>query len=191
MAVTCEGECGVQFNYNMMHVAGYGNDGAVGFEVASQWRVNSALVTGIHIVNPAGGRFRNHAEEKLAAVYQFGAGYEVSKQLFLSAELTKEEDRPVNVQAGLQYMAVPDKLFLRTGITDGYHLTVCRTGLAMEKLPRRCKCSVSSASWVFRPACCYFFMVNKKQNREVALVIMAYGARVYRSGPGAAGRTGK
>jgi hypothetical protein len=108
---------GVQCNYNMMRIAGYGNDAALGFEVASQWQINAALVTGIHIVNPVGGHFKNNANEKLAAVYQFGAGYEVSKQLFLSAELSKEEDRPVNVQAGLQYMAVPDRLFIRTGIT--------------------------------------------------------------------------
>jgi hypothetical protein len=108
---------GVQCNYNMMHMAGYGNDAAVGVELATQWQVNAAFVTGIHIVNPAGGRFRNHPNEKLASVYQFGAGYDVSKQLFLSAEITKEEDRPVNVLAGLQYIAVPDKLFLRTGIS--------------------------------------------------------------------------
>jgi hypothetical protein len=108
---------GVQCNYNMMHIAGYGNDAAVGFEVGSQWAISSTLVTGIHIINPVGGHFRNHSSEKLAAVYQFGAGYEVSKQLFMSAELTKEEDQPVNVQAGLQYIAVPGRLFIRTGIT--------------------------------------------------------------------------
>jgi hypothetical protein len=107
---------GIQCNYNMMHLAGYGNDAAIGFEVGSQWQISSTLVTGFHIVNPVGGHFRNHNEEKLAAVYQFGAGYEVSKQLFLSAELTKEENQPVNVQAGLQYVLVPDRLFVRTGI---------------------------------------------------------------------------
>jgi len=108
---------GIQCNYNMMHIAGYGSDAAVGFEVGSQWQISSTLVTGIHIVNPVGGYFRKHSEEKLAAVYQFGAGYEVSKQLLLSAELTKEESRPVNVQAGFQYVAVPDRLFVRAGIT--------------------------------------------------------------------------
>jgi hypothetical protein len=108
---------GIQCNYNMMRIAGYGNDAAVGFEIGSQWQINSVLVTGIHLVNPIGGRFRNHPDEKLAAVYQFGVGYEVSKQLLLSAEITKEEDRPVNVQAGLQYIVVPDRFFVRTGIT--------------------------------------------------------------------------
>lgn len=107
---------GIQCNYNMMHIAGYGNDAALGFEISSRWQISPVLVSGFHIVNPVGGHFRNHPEEKLAAVYQFGAGYEVSKQLFLSAEITKEEDRPVNVQAGLQYNMVPDRFFLRAGI---------------------------------------------------------------------------
>ncbi len=128
-----------------MRVAGYGNDAAVGFEVASQWQINTALVAGIHIVNPVGGRFRKQPGEKLAAVYQFGAGYEVSKQLFLSAELTKEEDRPVNVQAGLQYMAVPDKLFVGTGITTattspyagvGWQWKNCRADVSVRYHPQ-------------------------------------------------------
>jgi hypothetical protein len=136
---------GVQCNYNMMHVAGYGNDAAIGFEVASQWQVSSSLVTGIHIVNPVGGRFRNHSGEKLAAIYQFGAGYEVSKQLFLSAEITKEEDRPVSVQAGLQYTVVPDRLFVRTGITTattspyagvGWQWKNCRADVCVRYHPQ-------------------------------------------------------
>lgn len=108
---------GIQCNYNMMHIAGYGNDAAIGFEVGSQWQISSSFMTGFHLVNPVGGSFLHHSGEKLAAVYEFGAGYEVSKQLFLSAALTKEENRPVNVQAGLQYVLVPDRLFVRTGIT--------------------------------------------------------------------------
>jgi hypothetical protein len=69
----------------------------------------------------------------------------VSKQLFLSAELTKEENRPVNVQAGLQYMAVPDKLFLRTGITTvtaspyaglGWQWKNCRADVSVRHHPQ-------------------------------------------------------
>lgn len=109
---------GVQCNYNMMHIAGYGNDAAIGIEVGSQWQITPRVITGIHIVNPpmGAGKFFNNAGEKLASLYQLGAGYEVSPQLFISAELSKEEDKPVNVQAGLQYSAVPDKLFARIGL---------------------------------------------------------------------------
>jgi hypothetical protein len=136
---------GIQCNYNMMHIAGYGNDAAIGFEVGSQWQINPALVTGFHLVNPVGGKFRHHSEEKLAAVYQFGAGYEVSKQLFLSAEITKEENRPVNVQAGLQYVLVTDRLFVRTGIATattspyagvGWQWKNCRADVCMRYHPQ-------------------------------------------------------
>ncbi|WP_143774131.1 hypothetical protein [Niastella vici] len=136
---------GIQCNYNMVHVAGYGNDAAVGVEVGSLWQINSTLVTGIHLINPVGGHFRNHSSEKLAAVYQFGAGYDVSKQLFLSAELTKEEGQPVNVQAGLQYVAVPDRLFVRAGITTatsspyigmGWQWKNCRADVSMRYHPQ-------------------------------------------------------
>jgi hypothetical protein len=136
---------GIQCNYNMMHLAGYGNDAAVGVEVGSQWQITSSLVTGIHVINPVGGRFRNQPNEKLAAVYQFGAGYEVSKQLFVSAEITKEEDRPVNVQAGLQYIIIEDRLFVRTGITTattspyvgmGWQWKNCRADVSVRYHPQ-------------------------------------------------------
>lgn len=136
---------GIQCNYNMMHMEGYGNDAAVGFEIGSQWQLSQTLVTGIHIVNPVGAHFRNHSSEKLAAVYQFGAGYEVSKQLFLSAEITKEEDRPVNVQAGLQYILVPDRFFVRLGLTTatsspylgmGYQWKNCRADVHVRYHPQ-------------------------------------------------------
>lgn len=108
---------GVQCNYNMIHIAGYGNDAALGIEVGSQWQISQRFITGIHIVNPVGARFKNNSSEKLAAVYQLGAGYEVSPQLFLSAEVGKEEDKPVNVQAGIQYNIIINRLFVRTGLS--------------------------------------------------------------------------
>jgi hypothetical protein len=119
---------GVQCNYNMIRVAGYGNDAALGIEIGSQWQINQHLFTGFHIKNPIGGRFRNTPDEKLAAVYAMGAGYEVSPQLFLSAELCKEENRPVNVQAGLQYNAIANRLFVRTGIATATTSPYCGVG---------------------------------------------------------------
>lgn len=136
---------GIQFNYNMMHVAGYGNDAAIGVEVGTQWQVTTAVVTGFHVINPAGGYFRHHSGEKLASVYQFGAGYEVSEQLFFCMELTKEENQPLNVQAGLQYILVPDRLFVRTGLTTattspyagvGWQWKNCRADVCVRYHPQ-------------------------------------------------------
>ena len=137
---------GIQCNYNMVHITGYGNDAAIGIEAGSQWQITQGVTTGIHIVNPpiGGGKFRNNAGEKLASLYQLGAGYEVSPQLFMSAELSKEEDKPVNVQAGLQYDAVPDKLFVRMGLATattspyagmGWQWKNCRADITMRYHP--------------------------------------------------------
>jgi hypothetical protein len=136
---------GVQCNYYMTHMAGYGNDAAIGIEVGSQWKITRQLFTGIHMVNPVGGRYRHATAEKLAAVYELGAGYEASPQLFLGAQITKEENRPLNVQAGLQYTAVPNRLFVQTGIATatvspfagvGWQWKNCRADICLRYHPQ-------------------------------------------------------
>ena len=61
------------------------------------------LNAGIHIYNPVGGKLGKNNEEKLASAYKAGLGYDASDKFFISAEVIKEEDKPVNVIAGLQY----------------------------------------------------------------------------------------
>ena len=65
--------------------------------------------------NPVGGKFGKNSDEKLASVYTFGAGYEASDKFFISTEIEKEENQPVNINAGLQYRFLP-QLLLRGGI---------------------------------------------------------------------------
>jgi hypothetical protein len=138
---------GIQCNYNMVHIAGYGNDAAIGIEAGSLWQITQRVITGIHIVNPpmGEGKFRNNAGEKLASLYQLGVGYEVSPQLLMSAELSKEEDKPVNVQTGLQYNAVPNKLFVQLGLATattspyagmGWQWKNCRADITMRYHPQ-------------------------------------------------------
>jgi hypothetical protein len=135
---------GIQCNYYMMHIAGYGNDAAVGVEVGSQWQVTRQLFTGIHIINPVGGEYKNSGE-KLPAVYEWGAGYEASQQLFLSAQISKEENAPLQVLAGVQYNAIPNRLFVRAGIATatsspymgiGWQWKNCRADVCMRYHPQ-------------------------------------------------------
>lgn len=136
---------GVQCNYYMVHVAGYGNDAAIGVEVGSQWQITKQLYTGVHLVNPVGGRFQKASAERLAPVYELGLGYEASKQLFLGAQISKEENRALNVQAALQYIAVPDRLFVRMGIATatvtpfagvGWQWKNCRADVCVRYHPQ-------------------------------------------------------
>lgn len=109
-------DIGIQFNYNNIRIAGYGNAAAVSFEAGAIMHITEQLNAGIHINNPVGGKFGKNEEEKLPSVYTFGIGYEASEKFFISTEVIKEEDQPVNVNAGMQYNFIP-QLLARAGVS--------------------------------------------------------------------------
>ena len=109
-------DLGAQFNYNGILIAGYGNDAAISFELGTILHLTDKLHAGIHINNPVGGKFGKDQQEKLSSVYTAGIGYEASDKFFVSTEIIKEEDQPVNVNAGLQYKFLP-QLLTRIGIS--------------------------------------------------------------------------
>lgn len=108
-------DIGAQFNYNAIRIAGYGSSSAVSFEIGTVLHVTEQLHIGIHVNNPVGGKFGKDQEEKLPSVYSFGLGYDASEKFFCSAEIVKEEDQPVNVNAGIQYKLLP-QLLARVGM---------------------------------------------------------------------------
>jgi hypothetical protein len=110
-------DIGVQFNYNGIRIAGYGSASAISFEVGSIFHISDKLHTGFHINNPVGGKFGKDQQEKLPSVYTVGLGYDASEKFFFSAEVVKEEDQPVNVNAGLQYKFIP-QLLARAGMSS-------------------------------------------------------------------------
>lgn len=114
--ITSQVDVGVKFNYHTVRVAGYGSASAVNFEAGAILHLTDKLHSGIHVYNPAGSKLGKNGSEKLASVYLFGLGYEASEALFLTAEFEKHEDKPLTVNAGLQYN-VQTTVFVRTGIS--------------------------------------------------------------------------
>ena len=108
-------DIGAQFNYYDVRIAGYGSTGTVNFEFGAIFHLTEKLHFGIHAYNPVGGRFGKNTDEKLASRYTVAAGYEASKQVFISVEIVKEENKPVNVNARLQYVFAK-QFFARAGI---------------------------------------------------------------------------
>ncbi len=111
-------DVGVQFNYYNVRIAGYGNASAINFEIGTMFHLTDNLNAGVHVYNPVGGSFGKNGEEKLASLYSVGVGYEGSGKFFMSIEIEKEEDKPVNVKAGLQYKFLP-QLLTRFGVSTG------------------------------------------------------------------------
>ena len=124
-------DVGVQFNYNGVQVTGYGNASAVNFEIGTILHLTDKLNAGVHVYNPVGGKFGKNAEEKLASVYTIGLGYEASEKFFVSAEIEKEENQQVNVNAGMQYRFLP-QLLARAGIATNTSNVYAGVGLFLK-----------------------------------------------------------
>jgi hypothetical protein len=110
-------DIGLQFNYNIIRLAGYGSSGLVNFEAGALIHLTEKLHMGLHVYNPVGSKFGKLGDEKLASVYTAGLGYEVSPLVFISTDISKQEDQPVNINAGMQYVFA-DHFFARLGIAS-------------------------------------------------------------------------
>jgi len=96
-------DAGIQLDYHLFHVAGYGNAGTINFEAGIFLHPVEKVTIGLHVFNPVGGKLGKNPGEKLASIYKYGLGYEVSQEACLSLEVIKEEDRPVYAHIAVQY----------------------------------------------------------------------------------------
>jgi hypothetical protein len=110
-------DVGVQFNYYGYRIPTYGNASAINFELGAIMHLSPSLNAGVHIYNPVGGKLGKNGDEKLASVYKFGIGYDASENFFISTEIIKEEDKPVNVTGGVQYQ-FKKQFFVRAGFVS-------------------------------------------------------------------------
>jgi len=108
-------DIGVQFNYNDIRASGYGNSSAINFEISTVCHLTEKLNAALHAYNPATGKFGKNSDEKLASIYTIGLGYEASSKFLMSAEIEKEENQPVSINAGMQYKFLP-QFMMRAGI---------------------------------------------------------------------------
>jgi hypothetical protein len=109
-------DVGVQFNYYAVRIAGYGNASVVNFELGTILHLTDHVNAGLHVYNPLSGKLTRDEEERLASVYSAGFGYEPTENFFVGLEIRKEENKPVDVNAGFQYQFL-SQLLIRLGIS--------------------------------------------------------------------------
>ena len=124
-------DVGAQFNYQGIRIAGYGNASTISFEAGTILHITERLHAGVHVNNPVGGKFGKDQQEKLSSVYSFGLGFDASEKFFVSAEIEKEEDQPVNVNAGIQYKFLP-QLLARAGMSSATSSAWLGIGLTLK-----------------------------------------------------------
>jgi len=94
---------GTQVNFNQIRISGYGAASTVNFELGALFALSNKVTMGLHVYNPVGGKFGKTNTEKFASIYKAGVGYDASENFFVSAEIAKEENLPVNINAVMQY----------------------------------------------------------------------------------------
>ncbi len=154
-------DIGAQFNYHAIRIAGYGHAGTISVEAGLVMHISDRLHAGVHVNNPVGGKFGKDQAEKLASVYKAGLGYEASPKFFVSAEIEKEEDRPVNVNAGLQYRFIP-QLLARAGIASAGSTAWLGIGLVIRSLRIDLTGSYHPQLGL-TPGCMLIFNFNRKE----------------------------
>ena len=155
-------DIGACFNFNSIKISGYGNSSAINGEIGILLHLTDKLHAGINVFNPAGGKFGNDFNEKLATVITVGSGYEASENFFVSTEIEKEEDLPVNVNAGIQYKFLP-QLFVRASIATETSTTYFGIGFIMKSF-RMDVIASYHPQLGFTPAMLLVFNFKSKQN---------------------------
>lgn len=155
-------DIGAQVNYHSIRINSYGNASAVSFELGTVLHLTDKLHAGLHATNPAGGKFGKDQQEKLSSVYSFGIGYDASEKFIVSAEIQKEEDQPVNVNAGLQYKFIP-QLLVRAGMSSATSAAWLGLGLTIKSFRLDVTTSYHPQLGI-TPGVLMLFNFNRKQN---------------------------
>lgn len=126
-------DVGVQFNYYSYRIPAYGNASAVNFEIGMMMHLTEKLNAGVHVYNPVGGKLGKNGNEKIASCYKAGLGYDASDRFFISTEIIKEEDKALNVIAGLQYRFAK-QFFAKAGFISESSSVYAGAGVAWKNL---------------------------------------------------------
>ncbi len=124
-------DIGVQFNYYGYKIPAYNNASAINFEAGVIVHLSEKLNAGVHLYNPVSGKLGKNSDEKLASAYKFGLGYDASDNFFVSTEIVKEEDQPINVTGGIQYH-FKKQFFARAGFRSDNSTGFAGIGFAVN-----------------------------------------------------------
>jgi hypothetical protein len=155
-------DVGVQFNYYNVQIPTYGNASSINFEAGAIFHLTEKLNAGVHVYNPVGGKFGKDEQEKLSSVYSGGIGCEASDKFFISTEIEKEEDQPVNVNAGMQYKFLP-QLLARGGVSTATSSFYLGIGIGWKSIRLDVTTSYHQQLGI-TPGLMLIFNFNKKEN---------------------------
>ncbi len=117
-------DVGIQFGYYGHKIPGYGSAEIASAALGLIMHFSERFHGGLHVSDPIAIKIPGNKDDASAAVYKMGFGYDASAGFFVSIEISKEEEKSLNVLAGMQY-SFAKQFFVRAGF-----LSVSTTGFA-------------------------------------------------------------
>ncbi|MBA2250780.1 MAG: hypothetical protein H0W12_11390 [Chitinophagaceae bacterium] len=155
-------DMGVKFNYYRFTIPAYLSATSYNFEIGAIAHLSEKLHVGLHAYNPGGSKLINTDNEKLGAAYKFGMGYDASETFSVAMEVIKEEDKPLDVNAGFRYNFL-NQFFIRAGVTTGAGIGYAGVGLSWKNF----RLDVAGSYQLplgFSPGLLLIADINKKEN---------------------------
>lgn len=98
-------ELGIQFNFYHLSIQGYETALTIYGNAGISFHLPGKLKAGVHIINPAGGKYGLH--EKLPFVFSAGIGYEPSGGFFAEMLVEKKDGQAVDGRLNFNYDPLP------------------------------------------------------------------------------------
>ncbi|MFT7611225.1 MAG: hypothetical protein ACI9J3_000167 [Parvicellaceae bacterium] len=123
---------GVQANFHSLRLGGnYGSSSALTVEAGIQARVTEELTIGVHIFNPTKTKLNEYNDERIPTIMRFGAGYQFSDKLLITAEAEKDIEFDGIVRVGIEYMP-GEKLYIRGGVATNPNIIAFGFGMKFD-----------------------------------------------------------
>lgn len=123
---------GAQINYHHISISAedYGKTNALTAELGFLVDLSPRISLGVHIFNITRTKLNDFDDERIPTVLRFGAGYEISDEVMVTAEVEKDIDRDEVFKCGIEYRPV-EVLYLRVGASNAPGLFSFGFGLNM------------------------------------------------------------
>jgi hypothetical protein len=113
-----EAAIGVQLKYHTASAAGYAPENTLGYAAGAQVQLTPQVQLFLNGSNLHGAWRKNSSKLQQAALWQCGAGYDLSEAVFLTGIIEKASGMPADAKAAFQYK-FGSKLLCRAGVGTG------------------------------------------------------------------------
>lgn len=126
---------GVQLDYIKTTVSeGYGSKSNVTFELGVQSDITKYLTLGAYVFNPVLVKLSGYGNERIPAVFRFGAAWHFSANFVATAEFEKNSYYPgIIIRGGAEYN-LKNIFFFRMGTSNGPEIFSLGFGMKLKKL---------------------------------------------------------